>query len=504
MPLHSTSAIAETLKINHFETFADYQSVRNQNLIDDNELSFIDEQIQSDWAQTNSNEPDFIKNKPELIGPGTLTTTAITSLSTATDEPLSGSVKLHKVSKTGNYNDLVNKPTIRNGVLTIQTGATPNLNNSFSANQGENTTITLHKVVSTGKVGDLTNDANYITSAVTAMTNYATSANVVTELNKKPEIFECEITFTPNTDNEDVTTFPTGFTFTCNQSIPSIISAATSGKVVKGVMSAYNHFSDDIDTGISLTALEMFDLEDYFWAINSNENNETIGVIVFKPTVAIIGIFGVQTINFTLIGVRIENNDEWTPIGFYYSEDLDKVHNLKDIATGGTLNDISDVQVFNASSGQVLQYNGQNWVNGGKLSDYLPLSGGTLTGDLYINKDTNASGTNSAGSLVIGTKTGVNVAIDANEIMARSNNTPSNLYINNDGGNILMMASGSSSYNVGLGTSSPTSRLHVVGDILATTSVRASGNDIYIGSASTVQCHQQYDSTNKCLKFIFD
>ena len=34
--------------------------------------------------------------------------------------------------------------------------------------------------------------------------------------------------------------------------------------------------------------------------------------------------------------------------------------------------------------------------------------------------------------------------------------------------------------------------------------VRASSNDLYVGSASASQCHQQYDATNQCLKFIFD
>ena len=40
--------------------------------------------------------------------------------------------------------------------------------------------------------------------------------------------------------------------------------------------------------------------------------------------------------------------------------------------------------------------------------------------------------------------------------------------------------------------------------LLTTTDIRVSGNDVYVGSASGSQCHQQYDSTNKCLKFIFD
>lgn len=44
--------------------------------------------------------------------PGTLTTTATTAQAIATNEALSGNIALHKVSKTGNYNDLLNKPTI--------------------------------------------------------------------------------------------------------------------------------------------------------------------------------------------------------------------------------------------------------------------------------------------------------------------------------------------------------------------------------------------------------
>lgn len=40
--------------------------------------------------------------------------------------------------------------------------------------------------------------------------------------------------------------------------------------------------------------------------------------------------------------------------------------------------------------------------------------------------------------------------------------------------------------------------------LLTTTDIRVSGKDVYVGSASGSQCHQQYDSTNKCLKFIFD
>ena len=44
--------------------------------------------------------------------PGTLNTDNSTAQSASSSEALSGAVKLHKVSKTGSYNDLLNKPTI--------------------------------------------------------------------------------------------------------------------------------------------------------------------------------------------------------------------------------------------------------------------------------------------------------------------------------------------------------------------------------------------------------
>lgn len=63
----------------------------------------------------------------------------------------SGTINLHKVSKTGNYNDLLNKPTIPtiptigNGALTIKVGKDGDTSGtgSFTANQSSASTITL-------------------------------------------------------------------------------------------------------------------------------------------------------------------------------------------------------------------------------------------------------------------------------------------------------------------------------------------------------------------------
>ena len=60
-----------------------------------------------------SGDYDDLLNKPSIpSAPGTLNTDNSTAQSVNSSEALSGTVKLHKVSKTGSYNDLLNKPTI--------------------------------------------------------------------------------------------------------------------------------------------------------------------------------------------------------------------------------------------------------------------------------------------------------------------------------------------------------------------------------------------------------
>lgn len=68
-------------------------------------------QVQPDWNATNGKGQ--ILNKPTIpAAPGTLNTNNTTAQTVSTSEALSGAIKLHKISKTGNYNDLLNKPTI--------------------------------------------------------------------------------------------------------------------------------------------------------------------------------------------------------------------------------------------------------------------------------------------------------------------------------------------------------------------------------------------------------
>lgn len=64
-------------------------------------------------------------------------------------------------------------------------------------------------------------------------------------------------------------------------------------------------------------------------------------------------------------------------------------------------------------------------------------SGGTITGKVYIN-NTEDVDKNQSGALVIGNKTGENIGIDGNEIMARNNSAVSTLYLNNEGGTVQL------------------------------------------------------------------
>lgn len=80
---------------------------------------------------------------------------------------------------------------------------------------------------------------------------------------------------------------------------------------------------------------------------------------------------------------------------------------------------------------------------------------------LHIEGGTDVSPTG-GGFLQTGEQSGLNIGIDSNEIMARSGGEVSTLYLNNDGGDVIFNGR-SGPGNVGIGTTAPTTKLHVKG-----------------------------------------
>ena len=80
---------------------------------------------------------------------------------------------------------------------------------------------------------------------------------------------------------------------------------------------------------------------------------------------------------------------------------------------------------------------------------------------LHVDGGTDIS-PSGGGYVVAGSIRGFNVAIDNNEIMARDNGGTSPLYLNHEGGDVIINGSGNGL--VGIGTSSPLFKLHVYDD----------------------------------------
>ena len=66
-------------------------------------------QVQSDWAETNTESVSYIKNKPSLA----------TVATTGSYSDLSGTPSLSNVATSGNYDDLLNKPEMTTQTLTF-------------------------------------------------------------------------------------------------------------------------------------------------------------------------------------------------------------------------------------------------------------------------------------------------------------------------------------------------------------------------------------------------
>lgn len=88
----------------------------------------------------------------------------------------------------------------------------------------------------------------------------------------------------------------------------------------------------------------------------------------------------------------------------------------------------------------------------------------TALAPLHIEGGTDST-VSGGGFVHIGGNAGLNISIDNNEILARDNGAVSSLGLNVDGGDVHMVVV---SGDVGIGTNTPSAKLHVVGDIVYT------------------------------------
>lgn len=151
-------------------------------------------QVQSDWSQADNTQPDFIKNKPTIP-------TALADLSEDTTHRVVTDTEKStwngKSDFSGSYNDLTDKPTIptvNDGTLTIQQNGTTV--GTFTANQSGNTTVNLTggggSTYTEGDGIDITNNAISVDTTFTdasTRTNIASGDTFATILGKIKKFF---------------------------------------------------------------------------------------------------------------------------------------------------------------------------------------------------------------------------------------------------------------------------------------------------------------------------
>lgn len=109
-----TNGVAEIETTSVVEVTVDTSPTTNSsNLVTSGGVKSALDAKQDTISSSNKLPYSLISDTPTIpSAPGTLNTTATTAQSTNSSEALSGNITLHKVSKTGSYNDLNNKPTI--------------------------------------------------------------------------------------------------------------------------------------------------------------------------------------------------------------------------------------------------------------------------------------------------------------------------------------------------------------------------------------------------------
>jgi len=188
-------------------------------------LTIFDREI----ASGSSNYSD-LTNKPAL------NTNNTSAQSVSSSESINGTIKLHKVSKTGGYGDLLNKP-----VLNTNNGGSLGVSGSESING----TISLHKVSKTGNFNDLLNRPT-IPSNTTQLTNGSGYINTSASSKAQNGYFKLSnglIVQWGTCSTGSAVTMPTSFSSTSSFAIVGTDAAQGASATINIVVNAANKFT---------------------------------------------------------------------------------------------------------------------------------------------------------------------------------------------------------------------------------------------------------------------
>ena len=197
-------------------------------------------------------------------------------------------------------------------------------------------------------------------------------------------------------------------------------------------------------------------------------------------------------------------NAEWVPTTI---SNVTSLSALTDVALSSPttyqvlMYDASTTKWYNSAlktiNGQPLYGSGDISVGGGASGNYLPLSGGTVTGRTIFSKRGDADATSDGGAALIigGTMSESHIEIDDNEIVAKANtSTGDGLYLQWDSGNLYLTRDA----NVGIGGGMPTypNKLYVYGTIGASGSLNV--NDIRSNPNNSATLNSRYGLLTIC------
>ena len=322
-------------------------------------------QVQADWSQTDSEQPDYIKNKPELA---TVATTGdyddLTNKPTIPEAPVQSdwsqtdstaldyiknkpSIPSGQVQADWNQTDnaqvdyIKNKPTIPaaqvNSDWNSNSGVSQILNKpslatvATSGNYSDlNGTPTLATVATSGDYDDLTNKPTIpvVPTNVSAFTNdagYTTFDGDYNSLTNKPTIPAAQVNSDWNSNSgvsqilnkPSLATVATSGNYSDLNGTPSLATVATSGDY------------DDLQNKPTIPAAPV----QSDW---NEADSSSLAYIVNKPTIPTVPAMTTETLTFTMQGGTTKTVEFYTVPNYFYVEDISGSSNTLTITKVGS------------------------------------------------------------------------------------------------------------------------------------------------------------------------